>query len=192
MARGYWQGQEEINGPETTTPQGVAQGGHSQRYVKPKRIDFAITAAQKSLSIVSADAPTLTNSKVLYLAQAGVRKVAEAHREQVPSSSNNSKADKEYALKLVKTGKFKEAIETLRTLKNSWPLDTSIRVALIEAYFKAGMKSDGERETQELLDFSTLPPTEGLTLAKALIDNKQLQTAQKLLKNGYPRPTGLR
>lgn len=91
-------------------------------------------------------------------------------------------AEKQYALTLIDSGKLKEAIDRLQVLKKTSPSDVSIKVALVDAYFKAGMSSDGEKETEEALGSSTLSETAGLALAKVLIEDKQRETAQRVLE----------
>lgn len=80
------------------------------------------------------------------------------------------------------TGKYAEAVKRLYQLKKTRPSDVSLRLALVDAYFKAGMNSHGERETQELLNSSMLSITEGELLVRILVKDKQTQTAEQALE----------
>jgi predicted Zn-dependent protease len=102
--------------------------------------------------------------------------------ESLTRGPGNSTADKQYALTLIKAGKYQEAIDRLQVLKKTSPADISIQVELVDAYFRAGKKSEGERETQEALDSSTLSETAGLALAKVLVEDKQPETAHRVLE----------
>jgi tetratricopeptide (TPR) repeat protein len=97
-------------------------------------------------------------------------------------SPDSSTDDKQYALTLINAGKFKEAIDRLQVLKKTSPSDISIQVALVDAYFKVGMSADGDRETREALGSPTLSETAGLALAKVLVEDKQRDTAQRVLE----------
>jgi tetratricopeptide (TPR) repeat protein len=87
-------------------------------------------------------------------------------------------------------GKYREAVKRLRELKKTRPFDVSLRLALLDAYFKAGMNSDGARATQELLDFSALSLAEGQLLVKILVEDKQTQAVEQALRKLVSRWPG--
>jgi predicted Zn-dependent protease len=179
---GYWQFQVPLYGDAPIVRRSITHGNSSGRDANETRIDPALAAILKSPSIASVKSPDTWDFRLLRLREITVRSLAESNGQGPPPSSDSSTADKQYALTLMKTGKFKEAIDRLQVLKKTDPSDISIKVELIDAYFRAGMKSDGERETQEALDSSTLSETAGLTLAKVLIEDKQPETAEKVLE----------
>lgn len=100
---------------------------------------------------------------------------------QSQTTPNSQTDEKQQAIALIKAGKFKEAIERLQVLRSTYPWDISIQCALVDAYFKAGMNSEGEKETQRAVDSSTFSETEGLALAKVLVGDQQQEAAQKVL-----------
>jgi tetratricopeptide (TPR) repeat protein len=102
----------------------------------------------------------------------------------------SSGADKTRLPTLSGSGKYKEVVKRLRELKKTKPFDVSLRLALIDACFKAGLDSDGARDSQELLNSSMLSLPEAQSLVKILIEDKQTRTAEQALKNMTTRWPG--
>jgi len=100
---------------------------------------------------------------------------------QSPANSNSPTEEKQQAIALINAGRFKEAIDRLQSLNKIYRSDTSIQIALVNAYLKAGMSSEGEKEAEGLLSSSTLSEADGLALAKVLIAERQRDAAQKVL-----------
>src|SRR5215831_9296679 len=98
--------------------------------------------------MASVKSPTSPEFRLLRWREIAVFSVAGDNEQRSPPSPHASSADKQYVLTLIDAGKFKEAIDRLQVLKKTSPSDISIQVALVDAYFKAGIRSDGERETQ--------------------------------------------
>ena len=100
---------------------------------------------------------------------------------QAHATTNSPTDEKKQAIALIKAGNFEGAAGRLKALQNAYPSDISIRIILVDAYFKAGMNSEGDAETQHALNSPALSQSEGLELAKALIDDRQQEAAQKVL-----------
>jgi predicted Zn-dependent protease len=179
---GYWQAQLTPNGAASVLLPSIAHVDFSRRDAKETRIDPASVAIQRSPSVTSVKSPTSRGFQLLRWRGITVPSVAGDNGQRSPPSRDASSADKQYALTLIDAGKFKEAIDRLQVLKKTSPSDISIQVALVDAYFKAGIRSGGERETQEALGSSTLSETAGLALAKVLVEDKQGDTAQRVLE----------
>jgi tetratricopeptide (TPR) repeat protein len=110
-------------------------------------------------------------------------KLAPGNVGQVEAAApKDSAAEKQRALALLDSRKYTEAIALLQALKKTNPTDLSVRISLVDAYFKAGLEREGVRETQEALDCPALSETTGLALAKVLVQDKQTETAQIALE----------
>ena len=146
-------------------------------------IDSAIAAFQKALSNSPKDALTYFNLGLLYWRKGDVGKALDVYQKGLKLNQTDVAANENYALLLMGTGKYKEAIEPLRRAKAENSSGLSVRVALIESLLKGGMKTEGERETKELLQSQIASPQEKVKLAVLLVEHKQLDIAEDVLKN---------
>src|SRR5215469_3252340 len=179
----YCQAQLTLNGAASILRPSIAHVELSRRRPERTRVDPALLTTPESPSIASVKSPTPSGFQLLRWRDSGVPDVSEGNGQRSPPTPDGFTADKEDAVTLIRAGKFKEAIDRLQVLKKTGPSDIFIQVILVDAYFKAGMRSDGEKETQEALGSSTLTETAGLALAKVLIEDKQRETAQRVLED---------
>lgn len=88
-----------------------------------------------------------------------------------------------YALLLMGTENYREAIRPLQRVKQNNTSKLPIRVALIESFFKAGMPQEGERECRELIQSHIASPADEVKLAVVLIEDSQPDMAEEVLKH---------
>jgi tetratricopeptide (TPR) repeat protein len=154
-----------------------------------KETDPAIEAFEKALPLNAERAPIYFNLGLLYMEKSDLTKAEEAYARGLALDPANVPANQNDALLLAQQGDFRAALVPLERLKKFTPDDVSVRATLIEAYLKAGLKSEGENEVDELFSSHLVTLAQGLTLAKLLLDNQETDAAQRVLeslKNSWP------
>ena len=144
--------------------------------------DQAIEAFRKAALLAPSDAQTYLNLGLLYWRKGDVNESLDYYRKGLQLSPNDAKGNENYALLLMRIGRYQEAIDPLLRVKKEKPADLSIRVALIESFFRGGMLLEGETETQEVLNSRIASPAEQVKLAVALIEDSQPEMAEQALK----------
>jgi tetratricopeptide (TPR) repeat protein len=152
-------------------------------YDRLNEVDLAIAALQKALSLAPRDAQTYFSLGSLYGRKNDVRQAMELYRQGLALHPTDAAGNENYALLLMRGGKYREAIPSLLRVKQEKLSNLSIRVALIDAFFKGGMLLEGEAETRELLRSRLVSPPEEVKLAAALIEDKQSDLAEFVLKH---------
>jgi protein O-GlcNAc transferase len=146
-------------------------------------VDAGIADFQKALSFAPNNAQTHFNLGLLYRRKGDSPKALEMYRRGLRLDPDDSAANQNYALLLMETGKFHEAIAPLQKLRKIGTGDLSVRVALIESYLKGGMNVEAQKEIQGFLHAPNVTPAEKLKLAKVLIEDKQPEEAQLVLEH---------
>jgi Flp pilus assembly protein TadD len=146
-----------------------------------KKIGPAIAAFEEARSLAPLSAPIDFNLGLLYMGRDADRAL-DRYREGLALDPNDAGANQNYALLLMRKGKFGEAVDPLERLKRMNGGDLSTRVSLIEAYLKCGKKSEGESEIEDLLKVPGIGPREELQVAKTLIADREAPAAEQILK----------
>ncbi len=144
--------------------------------------EWAIADFEKALSIAPGEPQTFFNLGLLYRRQGDAGKATEMYRRGLALAPDDAGANQNYGLLLMEAGKFREAIEPLEKLETLKGPDLSVRVALIECYLKAGLKSEGERELRALLEAPNVTADDEIKLAGVLVEDKQPDVAQEVLE----------
>jgi len=145
-------------------------------------VDSAIAAYQKSLSLGPDNAQTLFNLGLLYRSERDAPRAMEMYRRGLALEPDDRGANRNYALLLMEAGKFREAIDPLGKLKALGDPDLSVRVSLIECYFREDMKSEGERELRAFLAAPNVTVDDKIKLARVLVENQQPDAAREILE----------
>lgn len=146
-------------------------------------IDFAINDFQKSLSLAPENAETHFSLGLLYRRKGETNKALEMYRQGLALDANDASANQSYASLLVASERYREAIAPLQRLQKIKGSAPSVRVVLTECYLKSGMRELGEKEIQDFLDASNASTTDHFNLAKVLLDNHEVELAQKVLRH---------
>jgi tetratricopeptide (TPR) repeat protein len=146
-------------------------------------LDAAIAAFEKVLALAPSDPQTHLDLGSLYSRKGDTNKALALFRKGLELNPADSAGNQNYAFLLMRTGKFREAIEPLLRLKKAKIADLPIRVALIESFFKAGMSKEGQAETEELLQSRVATPEDEVKLAIVLVEDGQPNVAENVLKH---------
>jgi len=165
----YSQAEEEISRALQTEPRnwnlwyylGVTR-------VQLKETGPAIEAFERARLLAPQEAPAYFGLGLLYMQKGDIDKALEAYRGGLSRDPTDVAANQNYALLLIGKGGFREAVEPLLRLKRMRGDDVSTRATLIEAYLRAGMKSEGEAEIDQFLTAHLATMQEELSLAKLL------------------------
>jgi len=150
--------------------------------VQLKETGPAMEAFEKARALAPEEAPAYFGLGLLYMQNGEVEKALEAYRDGLARDANDVAANQNYALLLMGKGGFREAVKPLLRLKRINSGDVSTRATLIEAYLRAGMKSEGEAEIDQFLTAHLATLREDLSLAKLLGDDRETEAAEKVLK----------
>jgi len=112
-------------------------------------VDAAITDFEKALSLAPGDAQTHFDLGLLYRRKNDSTKALASYRQGLQLQASNAPGLQNYALLLMETGQFKDAIAPLKTLRKV-STDLSVRVALIECYLNSGENDEAQREIHAL------------------------------------------
>lgn len=145
------------------------------------QLDSAIDDFQKVISLTPKQPRVYFDLGLLYAHKGDLGKAAEAYRRGLEMDPGDLDATRDYALLLLKSGKFREAVRPLEKLKAS-SSDPSIQVGLIEAYLRVGRKTEGERQLDDLLSSQVLSAAGKLQLAQSLLANDEPDAAQEVLE----------
>jgi tetratricopeptide (TPR) repeat protein len=145
-------------------------------------LDSAISAFQNALAISPKEAPSYFNLGLLYWRKKDVGKALQTYRKGLELDPMDEDANQNYAVLLMDTGKYKEAIEPLRRLEKLESSNLSVRVGLIESSIKAGEKSEGQAEVDKLLTSHIASPADEVKLAGALIEDGAPEIAEKVFR----------
>jgi tetratricopeptide (TPR) repeat protein len=146
-------------------------------------LDPAIVSFEKALALAPRDAPAYLNLGLLYWRKGDVSKALELYQKGLELDPSDVPGNENYALLLMGTGNYREAIQPLGRAKQGSASKLSIRVALIESFFRAGMPQEGERECRELIQSRIASPAEEVKLAVILIEERQPDMAEEVLKH---------
>lgn len=149
----------------------------------------AVNAFEKARALDPRQALPYFGLGLSYMKSADYEKALEAYRDGLARNPNDVEANQNYAFLLTQNGDFRGAVEPLKRLKNLQPADASARTTLIGAYLRAGLRSEAETETDDLLDSNILTLQQGLALAKLLLAGRQMDSAQHVLdslKSNWP------
>jgi tetratricopeptide (TPR) repeat protein len=146
-------------------------------------LDAGIADFQKALSLAPNDAQTHFNLGLLYRRKGDAQKALEMYQKGLRLDPDDPAANQNYALLLMEKERFREAIAPLQKLSTRGTPDLSVRVALIESYFKGDMKEQGGREIESFLQAPQATTADQLKLAKVLIEDKQPEAAQLVLEH---------
>jgi tetratricopeptide (TPR) repeat protein len=147
-----------------------------------KKIDPAIEAFEKALPLYAEPAAVYFNLGLLYMEKNDLTKAEDAYRRGLVLAPSHAAANQNYALLLMQREDFRDALIPLERLREIRPGDVSTRATLVEAYLKAGLKSKGENEMDDLMNshLATLP--DGLALAKLLLSDREADAARRVLE----------
>ncbi|HVN92501.1 MAG TPA: tetratricopeptide repeat protein [Terracidiphilus sp.] len=148
-----------------------------------KKTDPAIEAFEKALPLAPEKAPVYFDLGLLYMEKNDLAKAKEAYDHGLALDPSNVPANQNYAYLLIQQGAFQEATVPLKRLEAMTPGDIPSRASLVEAYFKAGMKDQGEGEVDELLKSHLFTLPQGLALAKLLLANGETDSARQVLES---------
>ena len=151
--------------------------------VQLKETGPAVKAFEKARQLAPQEAPAYFGLGLLYMQRGEVDVALEAYRGGLARDPNDIAANQNYALLLMGKGDFREAVEPLLRLKRLSGNDVSTRATLIEAYLRAGMRSEGEDELDQLLTAHLATTQEELSLAKLLIADREGEAAAKILRH---------
>jgi cytochrome c-type biogenesis protein CcmH/NrfG len=146
-----------------------------------KENDRAIQAFEKALTLTPDKAPIEFNLGLLYMESGDTSKAEDAYLACLRLDPSNIRANQNLAFLLMQHGQFEQASVPLSRLRTLEPADVSVRASLIEACLKAGMTEKGDAEIDDLLAsrLATLPA--GLSIARLLVSDHELDSAQRLL-----------
>jgi len=161
----------------------VLWGSLGLAYERLNEVDPAIVAFQRALALTARDPKIYLSLGSLYSRKDDLSKAVDFYRKGLQLNSNDASGNENYALLLMRMGKHHEAIDPLLRAKKEKVSSLSIRLALIESFFKAGMSSEGEAETQELLASQIAPPKDKVKLASSLIEEQQADLAEQVLRH---------
>lgn len=161
-------------------------------YDRLNEIEPAIAALQKALTLGPQEARIHFHLGLLYGRNDDVAKALDQYRKGLAMDATDPTGNENYALLLMRTGKYKEAIDPLLRAKKENAAALSVRLALIESFFRGGMVLEGETETQELLASRMASSRDQVKLASVLLENQQLDFAEQILKNALASAPDLR
>ena len=144
--------------------------------------ETAFKAFEKARQLDPHQAPPYFGLALTYIKSGDSEKAMEAYKDGLARDPNDLPANQNYAILLMQQGDFRDAVEPLKRLKSLRPEDESARANLIDAYLKAGLKSEADNDVAELVRSPVLTQALGLTLAKLLIDDKDLDAGQRVLE----------
>jgi Flp pilus assembly protein TadD len=147
-----------------------------------KKIGPAIAAFEEARSLAPLSAPVYFNLGLLYMGR-DVDRALDMYREGLALDPNDAAANQNYALLLIRKGKFREAVEPLQRLKTMNGRDLSTRTTLIEAYLKCGKRNESESEIDDLLRTAGVTAPEELEVAKTLMADREAPAAEQILKH---------
>jgi tetratricopeptide (TPR) repeat protein len=142
----------------------------------------AIAALRKALTLAPQDAHLHFHLASLYERKGDVVQALDEYRKGLAIDLTDPTGNESYALLLMRTGKYKDALDPLLRAKKKEDSSLSARLALIECFLKEGMALEGETETQELLASGMASPQDQVKLASVLVENKQPDLAEQVLK----------
>ena len=151
--------------------------------VQLKETGPAIEAFERARLLAPQEAPAYFGLGLLYMQKGDIDKALEAYRGGLARDPTDVAANQNYALLLMGKGGFREAVEPLLRLKRMRGDEVSTRATLIEAYLRAGMKSEGEAEIDQFLTAHLATMQEELSLAKLLSADRETEAAEKVLKH---------
>jgi Flp pilus assembly protein TadD len=143
----------------------------------------AIKAFEKARGAAPQQAPSYFGLGLAYMKTGDLEKALEAYRGGLARDPNDAAANQNCAFLLTQKGDFRDAVEPLKRLKALQPADLPTRVTLIEAYLKAGLRSEGEIEIGDFLNAHIAKMPEELSLAKVLIADRNPEAAARVLEN---------
>ena len=145
--------------------------------------ESAIKAFEKARRSAPQEAAPYFGLGLAYMKASDYEKALEAYRGGLARDPNDVAANQNYAFLLTQNGDFRGAVEPLKRLKGLEPESVSTRATLIEAYFKAGMKHEGEVETNEFLSAHIDSMKEEISLAKLLLADGEGGEAMEVLRH---------
>jgi Flp pilus assembly protein TadD len=151
-------------------------------YTRLNQIERAIAAFQKALSISPKNSQILFTVGILYTQKGEVEEALRAYKQGLALEPANEAANQNYALLLMRTGRYKAAVEPLQRLKKTKNSDLSVRAALVEAYVKSGLKTEGEGELDEILKSSIASDSDKLRIANLLLEDQEPDAAKEVLE----------
>src|SRR5262245_50159071 len=155
-------------------------------------IDPAIAAFHRALTLAPQNAHLHFHLGLLYERKEDAAKALDEYRKGLALDPADTTGNENYALLLMKTGKHKEAIDTLLRLKKETASSVPVRLALIECFFRERMLLEGETETQELLASRMASSQDQIKLASLLVGSKQFELAERVLKSALASEPDLR
>lgn len=150
-------------------------------YTRLNQIDPAIAAFQKALSISPQNSQVLFTLGILYTRKGQVEEALKAYKQGLDLEPADEAANQNYAFLLMRTSRYKAAVEPLQMLKKAKNSDLSVRVTLVEAYQKSGLKDKGEEELNDLLAVTATSDSDRLKVANLLIEDAEPEAAQAAL-----------
>ena len=108
-------------------------------------VDQAIAALEHARKLAPRQPETYFDLGLLYWKSGELGKAKQAYRAGLALSPKEPSALQNYALLLMKTGEYKDAIGPLIKLKNDASLSAPARVALIECYLKTQQPEQADR-----------------------------------------------
>jgi tetratricopeptide (TPR) repeat protein len=154
-------------------------------------LDPAIASFEKVLALAPQDAATYLNLGLLYWRKGDISKALELYRKGLELNPTDVAGNENYALLLMGTENYREAIGPLQRAKKENTSKLPIRVALIESFFKAGMPQEGERECRELIQSHLASPADEVKLAVVLFEVSQPDVAEEVLRHALVAAPGL-
>jgi tetratricopeptide (TPR) repeat protein len=148
-----------------------------------KEFDPAIEAFRKVIEIDSRYAPAYFNLGLLYGYKDDLNQALRMYRRGLEIEPGDLGGNQNYAYLLIRSQKYEEAIAPLRRLKAANQSDLSIRSSLVECLVKSGRKTDARDEVLEFLTIDGAAENEKFDLARVLVENGALDSAQLILEH---------
>jgi Flp pilus assembly protein TadD len=146
-------------------------------------IDTAIQAFERAHRLAPQIAPPDFGLGLAYMKRGDGESALHAYSNGLARDPNDSAAILNYAFLLTQKGDFNDAVKPLKKLKSLQPGNVPARVALIEAYLKAGMRSAGEEEVSQFLSAHIATMQEELSLARLLLTDREGGEAAVVLRD---------
>ncbi|MFN7996098.1 MAG: tetratricopeptide repeat protein [Bryobacteraceae bacterium] len=152
-----------------------------------KDVDASVKAFEKARVLAPKRAEIYFALGLEYWHNGDLAKAKETYRTGLAIDPHESRALQNYALLLMKTGEYQDAIQPLGVLKTAPELSLAARVSLIECYLKSQNRDAARREVAELLSAGIAGPEEETKLGAILVEEGDPDTAEQVLRASLER-----
>ena len=152
-----------------------------------KDVNAAISAFETARTLAPKRAEIYFGLGLEYWHRGDLGKAKATYRTGLSLDPHEARALQNYALLLMKTSEYKEAIGPLASLKDAPDLALPTRVSLIECYLKLQEREHAQREIDELLSAGIASPTDETKLGAILIEEGDTDGAEQVLRASLGR-----